>query len=377
MKAILALENGTCFHGTAFGAKTDCSGEIVFNTSMTGYQEILTDPSYNGQVVCMTYPEIGNYGISPEDYESKKVQVGGFIVKNLCKSPSNFRGEAITLESFLKDNNIPGIMEIDTRKLVRILRDSGAMRGIITTDDISDDEAVNRARQIKSIVGADLAKVVSRTRKESWTEPPHILQPEAKAGKSPTFKVVALDFGVKNNTLRRLIAMGASVQIVPAETSAAEILALDPDGVYLSNGPGDPEAVTYAIKTVRELIPKIPVFGICLGHQILALALGAQTFKLKFGHRGANHPILNTETGKVEITAQNHGFAVREGTLPADQAIVTHVNLNDNTIAGLRHLKYPVFSVQYHPEASPGPHDSYYLFDTFAKHARAYKSARK
>jgi len=374
MKAILALEDGNTFTGTAFGAQTDCGGEIVFNTSMTGYQEILTDPSYNGQVVCMTYPEIGNYGIALEDIESSKVQVSGFIVKNLCPYPSNWRGGQLSLDEYLKQNNIPGIQGIDTRKLVRILRSSGAKRGVICIGEVSVEEAVARARQVPSMAGSDLAKVVTCDKPSVFTEKPHILQP---AGLSTApFKVVAIDFGVKLNTLRRLVELGAEIEVMPASATAEEILAKKPDGVYLSNGPGDPEAVTYAIEMVRKLIGQVPIFGICLGHQILGLAMGAKTFKLKFGHRGANHPIQNLDTGKVEITSQNHGFAVQPGTLPEDVGRVSHVNLNDQTIAGIRHVKYPVFSIQYHPEASPGPHDSYYLFEEFAQNARIFRQAR-
>lgn len=374
MKAILALEDGTTFQGTAIGAHRETSGEIVFNTSMTGYQEILTDPSYNGQVVCMTYPEIGNYGIAPEDIESSKVQVSGFIVKNLCPYPSNWRGGQITLEEYLKNNDIPGIMGIDTRKLVRILRSSGAMRGVICMGDIQPQDAVAKARAIPKMVGADLASVVTRKDTVTWNEGPHRLQPPGQS-KGP-FKVVALDFGVKSNTLRRLQELGAEITVVPAQTTAKEILSHKPDGVYLSNGPGDPEAVTYAIESVRELIGQVPIFGICLGHQILGLAMGAKTFKLKFGHRGANHPIKNLDTTKVEITSQNHGFAIEPGTLPESVGRVTHVNLNDQTIAGIRHIKHPVFSIQYHPEASPGPHDSYYLFEEFAENARAFRLSK-
>ena len=375
MKAILALEDGNTFTGIAFGAHTECGGEIVFNTSMTGYQEILSDPSYNGQVVCMTYPEIGNYGIAPEDVESSKVQVSGFIVKNLCPYPSNWRGGKLTLDEYLKQNNIPGIQGIDTRKLVRILRSSGAKRGVICMGDISAEEAVARAKKIPRMAGSDLAKVVTCNKPSVWTEAAHVLQPAGQT--KGEFKVVALDFGVKSNTLRRLVELGAQIDVVPAQTTAEEILARKPDGVYLSNGPGDPEAVTYAIETVRKLIGQVPIFGICLGHQILGLAMGGKTFKLKFGHRGANHPIKNLDTGKVEITSQNHGFAVQPGTLPESVGRVTHVNLNDNTIAGIRHVKYPVFSIQYHPEASPGPHDSYYLFEEFAAHARTFRATRK
>lgn len=375
MKAILALENGACFTGKAFGAQQDCEGEIVFNTSMTGYQEILTDPSYNGQVVCMTYPEIGNYGVNTEDVESKKVQVNGFIVKNLCEYPSNFRADTITLEEYLKDNGIPGIQGIDTRKLVRILRDSGAMRGVICAgDDVTEEASIAKAQKVTSIVGADLASVVTSKESCDWLEDAHELMPKVTKGED--FKVVAVDFGVKHNTLRRLKALGATIKVVPAHTSAKEILAENPDGVYLSNGPGDPAAVTYGVEMVKELIGQVPIFGICLGHQILALAMGAETFKLKFGHRGANHPIKNIDTTKVEVTAQNHGFAVKAGTLPEDIGEVTHVNLNDNTIAGIKHKKYPVFSIQYHPEASPGPHDSYYLFEEFAENARKFKASK-
>ena len=375
MKAILALEDGTTFTGTAFGAQTDCGGEIVFNTSMTGYQEILSDPSYNGQVVCMTYPEIGNYGIAPEDIESGKVQVSGFIVKNLCPYPSNWRGGKLTLDEYLKNNNIPGIQGIDTRKLVRILRSSGAKRGVICMGEITADEAVARARKVPSMAGSDLAKVVTREKAGTFSEKPHVLQPKGLT--TGAFKVVAIDFGVKLNTMRRLVELGVEIDVLPASATAEQILALKPDGVYLSNGPGDPEAVTYAIETVRKLIGQVPIFGICLGHQILGLAMGAKTFKLKFGHRGANHPIQNLDTGKVEITSQNHGFAVQPGTLPTDVGRVTHINLNDNTIAGIRHIKHPVFSIQYHPEASPGPHDSYYLFEEFAQYARSFRQARK
>lgn len=374
MKAILALEDGTTFTGIAFGAEAECGGEVVFNTSMTGYQEILSDPSYNGQVVCMTYPEIGNYGIAPEDVESHKVQVAGFIVKNLCPYPSNWRGGELTLDEYLKKNGIPGIQGIDTRQLVRILRSSGAKRGVIIHGDITAEQAVAKARLVPSMAGSDLAKVVTREARK-FDEKPHELQPKGQS--QGAFKVVALDFGVKSNTMRRLVELGAEVEVLSANATAEQVLALNPDGVYLSNGPGDPEAVTYAIETVKGLIGKVPVFGICLGHQILGLAMGAKTFKLKFGHRGANHPIKNLDTGKVEITSQNHGFAIEPGTLPENVGRVTHINLNDDTIAGIRHVQYPVFSIQYHPEASPGPHDSYYLFEEFAQYARTFKQQRK
>lgn len=376
MKAILALENGITFVGKSFGSNQQAAGEIVFNTSMTGYQEILSDPSYNGQVVCMTYPEIGNYGISEEDIESGIVQVAGFIVKNLCEFPSNFRGGSKKLSTYLEENNIPAIQGIDTRKLTRILRSSGAMRGVIMAgDEVTEEEAVQAAKGVESIVGADLASKVTHKEAFEWNENAHLLQPQESIHQEP-FKVVAVDFGVKYNTLRRIKNLGAHLTVVPATATAEEILAYEPDGVYLSNGPGDPAAVTYAIETVKNLIGKVPIFGICLGHQILAIALGATSFKLKFGHRGANHPIMNKLTDSVEITSQNHGFAVSPENFPTDVAEITHINLNDNTVAGIKHKTEPVFSVQYHPEASPGPHDSYYLFREFAKNARDFKNQK-
>jgi len=377
MTVTLALEDGTYFTGKGFGAACDSQGEVVFNTSMSGYQEILTDPSYNGQIVCMTYPEIGNYGINEEDVESSKIQVGGFIVKNLCDLPSNYRSLNKNLDTYLKDNNIPGIMGIDTRMLVKKLRSEGAMRGVILKGEVPKEEAVSKAKSVKSIVGADLVKNVTTDSSYIWEENIHSLQPSSPTENDGDFNIVCVDFGVKYNTLRRLKALGADVTVVPATFSPSQILDLDPDGVYLSNGPGDPQAVSYGIETVKELLDHVPIFGICLGHQILSLALGARTFKLKFGHRGANHPIKNLATGEVEITSQNHGFAVQKGTLPEKNGKVTHINLNDDTVAGIEHATKPVFSIQYHPEASPGPHDSYYLFEKFAKNARKFQSQKK
>ncbi len=364
--AKLALEDGTVFTGRGFGAAGETSGEVVFNTSMTGYQEVLTDPSYKGQIVTMTYPLIGNCGINSEDRESKSPQVDGFIVRECTRIPSNFRSHQ-TLDSYFQEHRILGLEGIDTRALVRRLRVRGAMMGVLSTTDLDDASLVGKAKRAPSIVGRDLARVVMPAKAFSWREgfnSPFITQ-ELKPGRK-THKVVALDFGMKWNILRCLVQLGCEVTVVPGSTSANEILALNPDGVFISNGPGDPEPLTYAIGAIRELVGKKPIFGICLGHQLLGLALGAKTFKLKFGHRGANQPVLNKKTGQVEITTQNHGFAVDPSTLPADVE-ATHINLNDNTLEGLAHKRYPIFSVQYHPEASAGPHDSTYLFEEFRK----------
>jgi carbamoyl-phosphate synthase small subunit len=364
--AKLALEDGTVFTGWSFGAAGETFGEVVFNTSMTGYQEVLTDPSYKGQIVTMTYPLIGNYGINAEDCESKKPQVDGFIVRACTRIPSNFRSHQ-SLDSYLRENNIPGLEGIDTRALVRRLRVRGAMRGVLSSSDIDDASLVNKARNSPNIVGRDLAKIVMPAKPFPWREgfnSPFATQ-DLKPGRRP-HKVVALDFGMKWNILRCLVQIGCEVTVVPGSTSAKDILALEPDGIFISNGPGDPEPLTYAIDNIRQLVGKKPMFGICLGHQLLGLALGAKTFKLKFGHRGANQPVLNKKTGQVEITTQNHGFAVDPTTLPGDVE-PTHINLNDNTLEGMRHKRFPVFSVQYHPEASAGPHDSTYLFEEFRK----------
>jgi len=362
--AKLALEDGTVYTGWGFGASGDTFGEVVFNTSMTGYQEVLTDPSYKGQIVTMTYPLIGNYGINAEDRESQKPQVEGFIVRELTRIPSNFRSHQ-SLDSYLIEHKVIGLEGIGTRALVRGLRVRGAMTGVLSTTDLNDGSLVKKAQTSPNIVGRDLVKTVMPQRSFAWSEgfiSPFASQELHPAGKR--HRVVALDFGMKWNILRCLTQAGCDVTVVPGSASAADILRHHPDGIFVSNGPGDPEPLTYAIDTIRQLVGKKPIFGICLGHQLLGLALGAKTFKLKFGHRGANHPVLNKQTGRVEITTQNHGFAVSTETLPADLQ-ATHINLNDGTLEGMRHRRLPVFSVQYHPEASAGPHDSTYLFEEF------------
>lgn len=364
MKAILALADGRVFIGKAFGARGEVTGEVVFNTSMTGYQEILTDPSYCGEIVTMTYPLIGNCGINPEDVESGRPHLSGFIVKEACPYPSNWRS-TMTLDDYLKQNNIVGIQGIDTRSLVRHIRDNGAQTGIISSIDLDPASLVEKARKAPSIVGHDLVQEVTCKEAYHWTEGPWKLGEGYQQAGESRYKVVAYDFGIKRNILRNLVAIGCDVTVVPASLPASEVLAMNPDGVFLSNGPGDPEPVTYAQENIRQLLGKVPVFGICLGHQLLALALGGRTYKLKFGHRGGNQPVQRKAEGQVEITSQNHGFAV-DGNTVKDAAVLTHINLNDNTIEGLEHCKVPAFSVQYHPEASPGPHDARYLFDRFA-----------
>jgi carbamoyl-phosphate synthase small subunit len=364
--AKLALEDGTVYTGHGFGATGESLGEVVFNTSMTGYQEVLTDPSYKGQIVTMTYPLIGNYGINAEDRESKAPQVEGFIVRELTHWPSNFRSHG-SLEAYLAEHRIIGLEGIDTRSLVRRLRVRGAMNGVLSTTDPDDASLVDKARTSPSIVGRDLARSVMPTGPFAWND--GFCSPFASQELQPGRKrhrVVALDFGMKWNILRCLTEVGCDVTVVPGAAVAKDILALNPDGIFLSNGPGDPEPLTYAQETIRQLVGKKPIFGICLGHQLLGLALGAKTFKLKFGHRGANQPVLNRQSQRVEITTQNHGFAVDTATLPPDVE-ATHINLNDGTLEGMRHKKLPVFSVQYHPEASAGPHDSSYLFEEFRR----------
>ncbi len=366
--AKLALEDGTVYTGTAFGAGGEVDGEVVFNTSMTGYQEILTDPSYRGQIVTMTYPEIGNYGVNPEDVESDKPHLAGFIVRENSRIASNFRARG-ELNDFLDQHGIVGLAGIDTRALVRRIRIQGAMKGVLSTTDLDDASLIDKAKSSPGLVGRDLVREVIPAQARGWNESlscwAHLrdIPPPRVDG---TVHVVALDYGMKWNIARHLFDAGCRVTILPGTASVDEILSHEPDGVFLSNGPGDPEPVTYAIDAIRGLLGKKPLFGICLGHQLFALACEAKTFKLKFGHRGANQPVLNLQSGRVEITAQNHGFAVEEASLP-EELEITHRNLNDNTIAGLRHRTLPAFSVQYHPEASAGPHDSRYLFDQFRR----------
>ena len=363
--AKLALEDGTVYAGRAFGAPGEATGEAVFNTSMTGYQEVLTDPSYKGQIVAMTYPLIGNYGVNREDRESTKPQVEGFVVRELTRIPSNFRSEG-TLDDYLREAGVLGIEGIDTRALVRRLRVRGAMNAVLSTTDLDDVSLVHKARTRPGIVGRDLVREVVPPREFGWSE--GFVNPLVTylPSRPPTHHVVALDFGMKHNILRCLVQVGCKVTVLPGTATADDVLAHQPDGVFLSNGPGDPEPLGYAVETVNRLAGKKPIFGICLGHQLCGLALGGKTFKLKFGHRGANQPVLDRRTNKVEITTQNHGFAVRIDDLPPDLE-PTHVNLNDQTLEGMRHRRFPLFSVQYHPEASAGPHDSGYLFEEFRK----------
>ena len=365
--AKLALVNGKVFTGQAFGADGEVHGEVVFNTSMTGYQEILTDPSYTGQIVTMTYPLIGNYGVNTEDVESRGLFLKGFIVKELCEFPSNYRSTE-SLDSYLKRNNIIGLQGIDTRALVRQIRTQGAMKGILSTVDLDDASLLIKLQKTPEIVGRDLVQEVMPKGNSEWNISLSALGRPADfvsaADRTDGPHVVAIDYGMKWNITRYLRDVGCRVTVVPGTATAAEILALNPDGVFLSNGPGDPEPLTYAIETIRGLLGKKPIFGICLGLQLLGLAFGGKTYKLRFGHRGANQPVLDRRTGKVEITSQNHGFAVDSATLPADIE-VTHINLNDQTVEGIRHTKFAAFGVQYHPEAAAGPHDSHYLFSEF------------
>jgi carbamoyl-phosphate synthase small subunit len=369
MESILALEDGRVFRGRAYGAPAERFGEVVFNTSLSGYQEILTDPSYAGQIVILTYPHIGNYGTNPQDSESAKPYAEALVVRELSELASNWRA-ADEIASFLAKAGVPVISDIDSRALVRHLRKHGAMRGVISTTDLDEASLISKAKASPSMIGFDLASRVTTAARYEWHEPSRdIYRPgsPALAASAPRFHVVAYDYGIKINILRRLVDVGCRVTIVPATTAANEVLELKPDGVFLSNGPGDPQPVEYAAKAVRELAGRVPIFGICLGHQIIGLALGGRTYKLKFGHHGGNHPVMNLETRKVEITAQNHGFAVDPDSLKASEVVLTHMNLNDQTLEGLRHRSMPIFSVQYHPEASPGPHDSAYLFKRFVE----------
>ncbi len=367
--AAIALEDGTIFYGRAFGADGIRYGEVVFNTSMTGYQEVLTDPSYKGQIVTMTYPQIGNYGINSEDSESQTPYVEGFVVKELSAIPSNFRSEE-TLEAFLKRHNKIGIQSVDTRALTRHIRLSGAMKGVISTVDMTPEILVEKAKNSKGLVGHDLVREVTTDSVYEFNKiPPDMSSVTGRKMPIPKdtgFLVVAFDYGIKENILFNITNLGLRVKVVPASTTSDVVLAMKPDGIFLSNGPGDPEGVPYAIEEIKKLIGKKPIFGICLGHQLLGLALGMKTYKLKFGHHGANHPVKNLATRRVEITAQNHGFAVSTDSIPEDIEL-THINLNDNTVEGMRHKRLPILSVQYHPEASPGPHDSSYLFSDFLK----------
>ena len=371
--AILALEDGTVFEGRAFGALTERSGEVVFNTSLTGYQEIFTDPSYSGQIVVLTYPQIGNYGANDEDMESSKPHIEGLAVRDFSPIVSNWRSDQAA-DDFLKLHNIPIIDSIDTRKLVRHLRTRGVMRGVLSSISTDVKGLIERARSIPSMAGLDLATRVSTASSYTWSLPVQACSPSERMREVElTHHVVAYDFGIKRNILRRLVTSGCRVTVVPAGTSAEDVLSLKPDGVFLSNGPGDPEPLAAQAAEAKKLFGKAPIFGICLGNQILGLAMGGKNYKLKFGHRGGNHPVLNKKTNKVEITAQNHGFAVDPDSIPDHVAEITHVNLNDQTVEGLRHRSEPVFCVQYHPEAAPGPHDSLYLFDDFIRLMQEHK----
>jgi len=390
MQAILALEDGRIFRGHGYGSPGECQGEVVFNTSLTGYQEIATDPSYAGQIVVLTNPQIGNYGTNQADNESARPYIEGLIVREFSPISSNWRSEQVT-DEYMERYAVPVLAEIDTRALVRHLRNNGVMRGVISTDVSDPDALVAKARSIRKMDGTDLARVVSTKSIYTFDEDDSLNQTgdpllprnapcpihdeaSSRHGRETTkLHVVAYDFGIKHNILRMLTREGCRVTVVPAETTAEDVLSLKPDGVFLSNGPGDPEPVDYAVKAIRDMMGRVPVFGICLGHQLCGLALGGKTYKLKFGHHGGNHPVRNNVTGKVEITAHNHNFAVDPDSINANEVELTHVDLNDQTLEGLRHKTLPLFSVQYHPEAAPGPHDSHYLFHDFRQMMEEWK----
>ena len=368
-RAILALEDGRVFNGRAAGARTRRGGEVVFNTSLTGYQEVFTDPSYSGQIVCLTYPHIGNVGANADDQESPKPYIEGLVVREFSALASNWRSTE-SAQQYLERHGVPVIWDLDTRALVRHLRTVGALRGVVSTDGTPAVKLIAEARALPTMAGLDLVTRVSSAKKYEWSRgsmdlAAPVLEKSPAAKTETRYKVIAYDYGIKQNILRLMVDHGCEVTVVPAQTSAEDVLTLKPHGVFLSNGPGDPEPVAYAIENIRKLLGRVPIFGICLGHQLCGLALGGRTFKLKFGHHGSNHPVKNLRTQKVEITAQNHGFCVDPDSLPSSEVEITHVNLNDHTNEGMRHRSLPLFSVQYHPEASPGPHDARYLFDDF------------
>jgi len=376
MQAILALEDGRVFRGKGYGAKGECYGEVVFNTAITGYQEIFTDPSYAGQIVVLTNPQIGNYGTNAEDQESTRPHIEGLVVREFSPISSNWRSQQVA-DEYLEKFKIPVIAEIDSRAVVRHLREHGVMRGVISSLETDAEKLVEKARSIPKMDGQDLARVVTTKQRYLWEVGERSHEPTQVVGvkdEPARFHVVAYDYGIKHNILRKLVAHGCRVTVVPAETRSEDVLALEPDGVFLSNGPGDPEPVTYAQENIRRLMGRAPIFGICLGHQLIGLALGGKTYKLKFGHHGGNHPVKRLATGKVEITSHNHNFAVDPDSLPESEVELTHIDLNDQTLEGLRHRNLPLFSVQYHPEASPGPHDSRYLFKQFVQIMDQYRA---
>jgi carbamoyl-phosphate synthase small subunit len=363
-RAIIALEDGTTFKGASFGAAGEKTGEVVFNTSMTGYQEILTDPSYKGQIVTMTYPLIGNYGVNEDDVESVRPHVEGFIIRECSPIHSSWRAQG-SLSQFLNSHGIMGIEGVDTRALTKHVRTAGAMKAIISTEDVNTERLIEKAKASPGLIGRDLVREVSCPAPYPWKSQFPDSYGASFSPRDHQYRITAMDFGIKHNILRLIASLGCDITVVPANTTADQILSLDPDGIVLSNGPGDPEGVPYAIETARELIGKKPIFGICLGHQILGLAKGGRTYKLKFGHRGGNHPVKDLTTGKVIITAQNHGFCLDINSLREEEIEITHINLNDQTLEGMRHRGLPIISIQFHPEASPGPHDARYLFEEF------------